>query len=374
MTSQATPPVRVLHAFPTFAVGGSQVRFAKLATQLGSRFEHHVLALDGCYDCMALIDAAAPVRRAGEAPQGGPLATVPGFRRLFSTLRPDLVITYNWGAVECALAAALPPRYRHLHIEDGFGPDEVDGQMRRRVLFRRLALRRSQKVIVPSETLYDIAKQQWRIPEHKLALIPNGIDCGVFDAAPDPALAPSLRRAPDTLVIGTVATLRPEKNIGRLIDIFMQTRHEFDDMQLLIVGDGPCRTELEDMANDRCPESSVHFPGRIDTPQSVLGLIDVFVLSSNTEQMPISILEAMAAGLPVAGLAVGDVANMVSEPNRRFIARAGDEAGLQQAVRTLAKDADLRRTVGEANRKHVRATYSEASMVQAHAELMLSGS
>jgi glycosyltransferase involved in cell wall biosynthesis len=115
----------------------------------------------------------------------------------------------------------------------------------------------------------------------------------------------------------------------------------------------------------------VHFPGRIDTPQSVLGLMDVFALSSNTEQMPISILEAMATGLPIAGLAVGDVLNMVAEPNRPFIAPKGDEDGLLRALLALTRDSGLRQGLGEANRAHVRATYGEEQMIAAHGALML---
>ena len=364
-------PTRVLHVFSTFATGGPQVRFAKLAARLGSQFEHRLVAMDGCYDCMPLVAGRAPVTALDAPPRQGLPAMLRWFRRLFAAEQPDLVMTYNWGAIECALATALPPRWRHLHLEDGFGPEEVAGQLGRRVLFRRLALCRSQKVIVPSHVLLRIARETWRLPEHRLALIPNGIDCAAFTGAPDATLVPGLQRTAETVVVGTVATLRPEKNIGRLIRVFAQAREQQPGLQLLIVGDGPSRAELEAEAAALNLGGVVHFAGHVAEPQRVLGLMDLFALSSNTEQMPISIIEAMAAGLPIAGLAVGDVALMVGGGNRELISPPGDEAGLARCLLQLAGDADLRARLGAENRVHVGQHYDEDQMVAAHAALML---
>lgn len=371
MTSAAEMPVRILHVFATFANGGSQVRFSTIAKQLGSQCEHLILAMDGCYDCMAMINGQAPATTLKPPPKRGLLQNLVWFRKLFAQLRPDLVMTYNWGAMECALATALPPSYRHIHLADGFGPEEVDQQLRRRVLFRRLALARSQAVIVPSHILRDIASETWRVPDSRLALIPNGIDCGAFAAPPDTSLVPGLKRSDSTLVVGTVATLRPEKNIGRLIDATAIARESWPDLQLLIVGDGPERPALQAKAEAMGLAGAVHFAGHVPQPQKILGMMDIFSLSSDTEQMPISIIEAMATGLPIASLDVGDVAMMVSPANRPFVVGPRETQVLATAIVRLAEAPDLRRQLGASNRAHVSAHYRLEQMVEAHAALML---
>ena len=170
----------LLHVFPTFAIGGAQVRFAALANRFGPRWRHAIVALDGRTDCAERLDPSVPF-----ALLPSPVAPGDGaarFRRIRAFLRrlaPSVLVTSNWGSIEWAAANLLPPRIRHIHTEDGFGPDEAGGQKPRRVLFRRLVLRRS-TVVLPSLTLLKAAREAWRLPEARLHYIPNGLDLARF--------------------------------------------------------------------------------------------------------------------------------------------------------------------------------------------------
>jgi glycosyltransferase involved in cell wall biosynthesis len=113
----------------------------------------------------------------------------------------------------------------------------------------------------------------------------------------------------------------------------------------------------------------VHLPGFVADPAKAIGLFDLFALSSDSEQFPISVIEAMAAGLAVAAPDVGDVAAMVSGENRPLITPPGDEAGLAAALETLTGDSGLRRRLGEANRVRARAEYDVAAMVAAYRDV-----
>lgn len=344
----------VMHVFPTFAVGGAQARFIALANRFGRDYRHIVVALDGERAAAARLSAALDVRfPVVVAPKGTLLANARHFRRLLREWQPDVLVTCNWGAIEFALANLLPVA-RHIHVEDGFGPEERSIQLRRRVLMRRLALWRS-TVVLPSRTLERIAREVWHL--RHVHYVPNGIDLARFTAAP--------RRDGGEVVIGTVAALREEKNLSRLVGAFAQavaTRQAgLPPLRLVIVGDGPKRPALEALAAARGVADRVTFTGqREDTPALYAGF-DLFALSSDTEQMPLSVLEAMASGLPVASTDVGDVRAMLAPENGRFVTELADNA-MAVALAALAADAGLRARLGAANRVKAEREFDQAVM------------
>ena len=362
------PRRRILHVFSTFGIGGPQVRFANLVEHLGDRLQHSIVAMDGNYDCRArlnpALDIAYPEIAAGKRQT---LANVARFRRALRELRPDVMVTCNWGAIEWSIAN-LVPLVRHIHIEDGFGPEEADGQIRRRVIARRACLRRS-TIVVPSRTLWRIAIDRWKLPAGRVHYIPNGIDCARFAAA---ASGHRGRHWPgEGPVIGAVASLRAEKNLARLLDAFARVVQDRPS-RLVVVGDGAERAALEAQARGLGVAGCVHFAGHIADPAPLYPSFDLFALSSNTEQMPLSLVEAMAAGLPVAATRVGDVCDMVSAENRPFIA-AADAAALAEAMRPLLSDSDLRARIGAANQDKALRLYDQQRMFEAY-EALLTGS
>jgi glycosyltransferase involved in cell wall biosynthesis len=262
--------------------------------------------------------------------------------------------------------ANRPRLVPHLHIEDGFGPEETDGQLRRRVLARRFALAHS-VVVVPSLTLRRLALEKWRLSPDRIRYIPNGIDCGRFAKRCDPIAVPE-GQGP---VIGTVAVLRPEKNIERLLDAIRIVRSRID-CRLLIAGDGPERSRLERIARDTLPEGSVIFAGHMTDVERVYAALDVFALSSETEQMPTSVMEAMASGLAIAATSVGDIPEMVSPGNRPFIVDR-DAQALGESIYRLAVDEVSRRRLGEENGQIAKNRFDAARMFHEYGMMFLGG-
>lgn len=359
--SNAQPDSRplLLHVFSTFATGGPQVRFCALANHFGTAYRHIVVAMDGNTDCREklrkdlLVDYLAVTVNKGDF-----FGNVARFRGVLNALEPDRLVTYNWGSIEWAIAnrrAHVP----HIHIEDGFGPDEQSRQLPRRVWFRRLFLRRA-TVVVPSRTLETIATKIWRLPRRNLRYIPNGIDLDRFTPAGSP-------RTPAKPVIGTVAALRPEKNLARLLQAFAIVRQRHA-AALIVAGSGPELAALQAQAVSLGIAADVHFTGHLAAPQEIYRQFDVFALSSDTEQMPLSVLEAMATGLPAAATQAGDVAAMLSDANRRFVT-ARDAGALATALGDLIADPALRASIGAANRAKAAAEYGQLRMFAAYGAL-----
>jgi len=331
------------------------VRFAAIANHFGDKYRHAILAMDGDYECLARVASEVPVKQLNIlVRKHDTLGSVFRFRRALREQSTDLLVTYNWGAIEWAIANR-PRILPHVHIEDGFGPDEADSQLLRRRLTRRFALSRS-IVALPSRTLERAALRQWHLPKDRVRYIPNGIDCAKFTG----------RQAPIRFtqgcgpVIGTVAALRPEKNIARLLRAFRVVR-EKTACRLLIAGDGQQRGDLERLARATLPAESVVFVGHVDAVERVYSSIDVFALSSDTEQMPTSVMEAMASGLPVVATDVGDVAEMLTAENRAFVVSRDDEA-FAGALLKLVADASLRDALGSANQSAACARFGVSRM------------
>jgi glycosyltransferase involved in cell wall biosynthesis len=357
-------PRTVLSVFATFAVGGPQVRFAALANRYGTRYRHLIVAMDGNVACRERLspslDVSFPVV---PIHKGATIANLRAFRRLLRDWHPDVLVTNNWGSIEWS-AANMPRIVRHVHIEDGFGPEERDRQIRRRVLIRRLALRRS-TVALPSRTLVRIATEIWRLDPRRVHYISNGIDLARFSGVRDPTVAAAW--SGEGPVVATVAALRAEKNLPRLLRAFA-TAAQAPPGRLVIVGDGPERDGLQALAGSLGIASRVSFLGHVAEPAPLYAGFDLFALSSDTEQMPIAVIEAMAAGLPVAATDVGDVRAMLAEANAPWVGPR-DDAALAASLAALLADAQLRAHTGAANRARALASFDQERMFAAYAAL-----
>lgn len=347
----------ILHVFPGFDVGGSQVRFAAVVAGLGEGYSHSVIALNGRHTASAHLDPTLDIQT--QAPpelSGGFLKRIRAIRAKLDQLSPDLLVTYNWGAIEFAIAnrgRATP----HVHVEDGFGPEEAVRPFRRRGWIRRLALSRSE-LIAPSATLDRIATLSWRLNRRRVHWIPNGVaDRATFATS---FADVDIQIPPGRPVIAWVGAMRAEKNPIRALRAFTPLTGE---AVLLMIGDGPERAKVQAEVDRLGLGADVRLLGYRTDARDFVMQSDILVLSSDTEQMPLAVLEAMDAGLPVVSTDVGDVRHMVAPLNHPFV--AASEAGFSKALATMVKDAGLRARIGQANRAQCRDRYSLKAMLDA---------
>ncbi len=362
--------VHLVHVFSTFAPGGPQVRTAAIMNALPPGYRHSILAMDGRTDCQERIGSHVSFEVL-------PLELDPR-SRLFPfklvgrlrSLRPDLLLTYNWGAIESVLASRLGRIAPIVHFEEGFRPDEASGsQKTRRVLARRFLLSgRVRAVVVPSLQLQEIATETWKLKPSRVRYIPNAVDGKRFLPGEEKELRESFGAKPDDLILGAIAHLTEVKDLGYLVRAFAGSGLSKKAL-LVIAGDGPEEKDLLTLTRDLGVEDRVRFLGRIPDTASYYRTFDLFAVSSRTEQMPVTVLEAMSSGLPILSTDVGDIKAMVAGSNQRFVVKREEVEAYRDRCRELAKDPVLRKKLGAENRERCLAAYDLQQMFTTYHEL-----
>ena len=359
----------LLHVFSNFVPTGPELRTVALIGAFGRELRHSILSMDGRTGAAERLPPEVDVRLLPAPPRAGSLATARRLRRLLRQTRPDLVLTYNWGAFDMLLAARSAGFRRVIHHEEGFNEDEAEQFKRRRVWARRLVLPGAAALVVPSERLRGLAVDLWRLPPERVRLIANGIRLDGFTPSPagNRGLRARLGIPSEALVVGTAGSLRPVKNHARLLAAVARAA----DVRLLLLGDGEERPALEARAAAPDLAGRVCFAGYQERLAPFYQAMDVFALSSDSEQMPVALLEAMASALPVVSTDVGDVRAMLPPEQAPFLVAPGPDAaaGLAAGIAELARDPGLRGRLGALNRQRVEERYSFDAMSAAYREV-----
>ena len=170
------------------------------------------------------------------------------------------------------------------------------------------------------------------------------------------------------LIVGTVATLRQEKNIPRLIRAFTQATTQID-ARLVIVGNGPEYQALWELVQNNNLSEKVSMLGHRDDPSEIVKAFDVFAISSDTEQMPISVLEAMAAGVPVIQPSHGSFPEMIDRTGGGISFAPNDAASLAESLTTLYQNTEMAADLGRRSAIGVQQHYSVARMAERAVEV-----
>lgn len=229
---------------------------------------------------------------------------------------------------------------------------------------QRLACRAAHRMVANSRAAANQLVDEG-ISEERIDIVPNGIDLSLF---PERVAKGRPRK------ITMVACLREGKRIDVLIGAAPRILASYPDVEIQIVGDGPCRGALMAQAKAAGVLSRVRFMGHRDDVPSILTGSDLFVLPSESEASPNVVLEAMAAGLPVVASRVGGIPELVADAVTGYLIPPGDQAALASALLDLLDDPNRTAAFGQAGRTRVAREYSFDRMVRQFETLYLTGS
>lgn len=282
--------------------------------------------------------------------------------KLLRRLRPTILHTYNLSGIEYNVTAWLAGVPVRVHAEHGRDAGDPQGLNRKHNLLRRLVAPFVDRFVPVSGELHAWLRETVGIADAKNTWISNGVDTAHFrPGQPDPAI----------FTIGTVGRAQDVKNQALLIDAFVELRARQPGraMRLAIVGDGPLRATLEQKARAAGLGDAVWLPGARSDIADLMRGFSVFALSSLAEGTPVTLLEAMACGLPVVSTAVGGIPDLVQENVTGLLVPSGDSAALAGALAVYANDPALARHHGAAGRERIEHHYSVDAMVQAYTDL-----
>lgn len=374
--------LRVLHVITRLVVGGAQEN--TLATVAGLQARgHKVVLATGPADgpegsllprahAIGLSPVIIPelVRQPNPARDAVALARL---RRLMRGHRFDVVHTHTSKAGVLGRAAARLAKVPtvvhtpHGHVFDGyFGPATT----RLVVAVERACARRTDALIAISDTCRADHLQLGIGTPEQFVTIPSGIPA---QATGDRAEARRLLEAdPGDLVVGCIGRLVPVKAQHLLLDAFAQTAPRHPRARLVLVGDGPCRPDLEARAHRLGLDGLVRFAGLRDDAAALLAGFDLYVQPSLNEGMGRALAMAMTAGLPaVAAQAPGPAELLGGSGDAGLLVPTGDTQGLAWALDQLLGDETLRARLGDAARRRAGGFVSDHDMVEAIERLYL---
>jgi glycosyltransferase involved in cell wall biosynthesis len=224
----------------------------------------------------------------------------------------------------------------------------------------RFILRRFDRIFSVSEDVMR-ALEQSGVSTKKISVIPNGITLSDFASAPPAAFTGVPAGTP---LIGMVGRLVEAKGFQYVLESAPEALTRFPDAYYVLVGDGPYRNHLAEQCDRLGITSHVVFAGKRDDMPCVYRSLTMLVLPSLNEGMPMTLLEAMAARIPVIASRVGGIPKMICEGETGLLTGPGDVQGLRQAIETLLSDCSFRCRLGEGGRRWVAENASVGQMAQ----------
>jgi len=366
--SDSARPIRVMQLLYSLGVGGSEKLALSIASHVDAdRFQFHFCGMDlGGELTQALDRQRIPhhvMNRKGlEAGVFGRL------HRVIKQNRIQVVHTHHftqlfYGGLPARLAGA-----RIVHTEHEFFSYSQSAFSQ--TVIRPLS-RLCEHVTAVGPEVADFFTQRIGLPRELVTVVPNGVDVKAFDhdAA---AVRRELGLDANEIVIGTVGRLEPEKDQMTLLEMFRQIQPTTAPIRLVIVGTGAMAEDLKATAARLGIADRTLFLGlRHDVPR-LLAAMDLFVLTSVREGLPISLVEAMAARLPVVASNVGSIRDLVRDGQTGFVVPAGDVSGFRTAVDRLVGCPDMRRRFGSEGRSTVEGSFSLSAMIRAYQDMYVS--
>jgi glycosyltransferase involved in cell wall biosynthesis len=292
---------------------------------------------------------------------------IAGLASLIDEVRPDIVHSRNWGSIEAVIAARWVGSTAVVHSEHGLDSLTVLSEPWRRRIFRRFAFELADRVLCVSNQLRSVHSKRTGFPSSKITVVHNGVDTNRYlpDAAARTRVRQELGLLENDFCVGCLGNLTPVKDYPCVLHAMKIFAKRCDDWRLIVAGEGPELSKLQGIVNANSELTErVSFIGQSNNTPELLNAMDLYVLSSITEGLSNSLLEAMATGLPVVVTKTGGNPEVVNNGESGFLFSVGDVRTLAELILSLRSRKDLRLKLAHGSLERIRKSFSLDIMAQ----------
>ncbi len=358
--------IHVQLLIPTLDQSGAEKQLTLLATHLPrNEFAVRVVCLTrgGPYEEL-LRDADIPVSVIGKGSKFDPFAMC-RLRQRLQIVEPDILHTWLFAANTYGRITAGPRPQPKIVVSERC----VDSwKARWQLWFDRRLISRTHRFIGNSQAVVDFYRDVG-VPDDRLSVIRNGVEMPGDEARSRESVCDELNIPHSARLVGFVGRLAPQKRLKDLIWAFHLLVSVQPDAYFVIVGDGPERAQLEKFAADIPTKGQVRFTGHREDAGDIMRHFDTFWLASDFEGQSNSLMEAMAAGVPVVASDIAPNLELVTHEETGLIVPVGDKATFAMAIDQLLKEPELAVSLAANAQRRMREEFSIDAMVNAHAEL-----
>jgi glycosyltransferase involved in cell wall biosynthesis len=358
-------PISVMYFIDSMNFGGAEMLLLNLASALkkrGYRVSVRYSTPGPLVKEFEKIDI--PVVRLPRLARVDPFLLLRMWREILLE-KPDIVHTHLFksdfhGRIAARLAG-VPVVVSTLHNCDNWAKNPVLSRI------YGLTARLADKIIAVSQEVKDFAVSVGLSRTEYLEIIPNAVPFEQFrkNNVLRKKVRSELNISENGPVLGIVARLSEQKDHANFIQAAKLIYQEVPETHFLIVGDGPLRKSLEDLANSLDLGHVVIFCGARRDIRAIYSALDILVFSSRWEGLPVALLEGMAAELPIVATAVGGIPGTLKDQMMGYLVPPADTVALANACLQLVKNPEMRRKMGTAGYEHVKSNYSVDTMVNA---------
>jgi len=356
---------RVLHIIDSLHLGGAQEVVLNLATCGSSRFQHEVATMHGhgiywdrLKDAGVQVHSLSPHKHLPLY-----LATLPA---LLLAHRPDILhchlIPSNIIAKPLGALMGLPLILNHDHTND---PQRIDNKLL--LVLDKTTNRFAHHIIAVAGACRDFLIQHESIPPEKITLVPNAIDLRRFSPGnADRAESRNKFGLPiDAKVIAGVGRLNPQKNFSLFLDVAAELAPRFSELRFLLAGEGPEESMLYEKARALGLADHIVFAGYVADTRQVYAAADILLMPSRFEGLPMTLLEAMAMGLPVVASKLDGIAEVIEDGREGFLIESNDTHSFAERCAALLENPAKSSELAANARAKIEARFSVERMTSA---------
>lgn len=370
LNSSASRPT-ICHVIHALGVGGAEVLVDVLVRQMNSEFRSVVAVLDEIGDIGHRLQADGFVVEHLHRQPGIDRGCARRLNAFAARENVALLHAHQYTPFfQAMLSRGLLGRRPVLFTEHGRHFPDLPSK--KRALVNRCLLRKRDRLVGVGESVRQALIHNEGLPAKRVEVVYNGVDLKAL-ATPAPHARQCLRQqlgyAQKHFVAIQVARLHSLKDHQTALHAIDIARQQNPDVRLLIVGEGDQRAAIEDTIATRKLQQHVTLTGERSDIADLLATADAFLMSSISEGIPLTIIEAMAAGLPVVSTAVGGIPEMIQHGQSGFLAASGDAKALAEGLLNLRASADLRQRIAEKGRRIAEVKFSQSSMLRGYQDL-----